>query len=396
MELVNISKICNIEIGKTPSRSEITYWGTGVNWVSIRDMKEKYIFDTKEEITLKAIKETGIKLVPKNTVIMSFKLSVGKVAIVGKDMYTNEAIAAFHILDENKIYNKYLYYALQTLRLTDNTDRATMGLTLNKQKLKQISIPVPPLETQKKIVEVLDKAQGLIDARKEQIKLMDELIQSVFYEMFGDPVTNPKGWENQRLVSICTKIGSGATPRGGKLTYKTEGISLIRSMNVHNGAFKYDDLAYIDNAQAKKLSNVVVEKSDVLLNITGASVARSCLVPKKILPARVNQHVSIIRTNEEKANGRYINNLFINQNFQKVLMKIATSGGATREAITKEQLNELYIPIPNIKLQNEFDIFVQKTEVNKQLLSEALFDLESNYYSLMQKAFKGELFGGSK
>ncbi len=290
------------------------------------------------------------------------------------------------------------YYAARFLQskfqyLRDNCTGATIP-HISKTVLENLSIPLPPLETQKKIVEVLDKAQRLIDARKEQIRLMDELIQSVFYEMFGDPVTNPKGWENQRLDSICTKIGSGATPRGGKSSYKAEGISLIRSMNVHNGAFKYDELAFIDNTQAKKLNNVIVEQSDVLLNITGASVARSCIVPEKILPARVNQHVSIIRVNKEKANSRYINNLFISSSFQKMLMKIAISGGATREAITKEQLNELYIPIPNIRLQNDFDIFVQKTEANKNLLLEALIDLETNYYSLLQKSFRGELFGG--
>ena len=213
------------------------------------------------------------------------------------------------------------YYAARFLQskfqyLRDNCTGATIP-HISKTVLENLSIPLPPLETQKKIVEVLDKAQRLIDARKEQIRLMDELIQSVFYEMFGDPVTNPKGWENQRLDSICTKIGSGATPRGGKSSYKAEGISLIRSMNVHNGAFKYDELAFIDNTQAKKLNNVIVEQSDVLLNITGASVARSCIVPEKILPARVNQHVSIIRVNKEKANSRYINNLFINWNYNR-------------------------------------------------------------------------------
>lgn len=306
----------------------------------------------------------------------------------------NQRVCRIRIINEEVILKDYLLYLLPR-KLRDIEDKTSFVTVkhLSVKDINNIDLILPPLETQKKIVEVLDKAQCLIDARKEQIRMMDELIQSVFYEMFGDPVTNPKGWANQRLDSICTKIGSGATPRGGKSSYKAEGISLIRSMNVHNGAFKYDELAFIDNTQAKKLNNVIVEQSDVLLNITGASVARSCIVPEKILPARVNQHVSIIRVNKEKANSRYINKLFISSSFQKMLMKIATSGGATREAITKEQLNELYIPIPNIRLQNDFDIFVQKTEANKNLLLEALIDLETNYYSLLQKSFRGELYG---
>ena len=203
MKKINITDLCIIEIGRTPSRSNSDYWGEGENWISIRDIKSKYIYDTAEQITLKAINETGIKKVPINTVIMSFKLSIGKVAIAGKDMYTNEAIAAFHIIDEKKLYYKYLFYALQTINFSDSTDRAVMGMTLNKQKLSKLMIPVPKIETQKKIVEVLDKAQALIDARKEQIRLMDELIQAQFIEMFGDPITNSKSLPTIELGKAC-------------------------------------------------------------------------------------------------------------------------------------------------------------------------------------------------
>ena len=97
--------------------------------------------------------------------------------------------------------------------------------------------------------------------------------------MFGDPIDNPKGLPALPLKSLATKLGSGATPKGGNASYKTEGISLIRSMHVYNGYFDYEDLAYIDDEQAKKLDNVTVCEGDVLLNITGASVARSCVVP---------------------------------------------------------------------------------------------------------------------
>ena len=133
MNQVMITKLCNIEIGKTPSRSDSTYWGTGVNWVSIRDMKEKYIFETNEEITTKAISNTGIKIVPKNTVIMSFKLSVGKVAITGKDLYTNEAIAAFHILDDSKLFFKYLYSLMPIIFKNKSRCKLHRLLTTNNQ-----------------------------------------------------------------------------------------------------------------------------------------------------------------------------------------------------------------------------------------------------------------------
>lgn len=110
-------------------------------------------------------------------------------------------------------------------------------------------------------------------------------------------------WREVKLGDLCTKIGSGATPRGGSESYKEFGVSLIRSQNVLDLKFSEDGLAFIDEIQANDLKNVIVEKNDVLMNITGDSVARVCKVPTKILPARVNQHVAIIRSDENKLIG---------------------------------------------------------------------------------------------
>lgn len=148
-----------------------------------------------------------------------------------------------------------------------------------------------------------------------------------------------------KLKEISTKIGSGATPKGGKEAYKSKGISLIRSMNVYDSQFKEKDLAFIDNSQAKKLSNVVVEPLDILLNITGASVARCCLVPEKILPARVNQHVAIIRIDKNLADPRFIYMCMISQKYKSKLLSLA-QGGATREALTKITIEEFELELP--------------------------------------------------
>jgi len=182
-----------------------------------------------------------------------------------------------------------------------------------------------------------------------------------FVEMFGNPVINDKAWAQKSLGEITSKIGSGATPKGGKEAYIEDGITLIRSTNVHNGWFEYKDLAHISNEQAGKLDNVVVEKSDVLLNITGASVARSCLVPVEILPARVNQHVCIIRC-KDCIIPEFLNRVLIDDNYQKLLWGIAGSG-ATREAITKQQVENLQILIPPLELQIQYVDIV--SQVNK-------------------------------
>src|SRR5690554_4829153 len=115
MKCVKLNQLCEINIGKTPSRSNSKYWGKGHKWLSIADMKRKYISETKEEITDLAVSEANMKIVPKNTVLMSFKLSIGKIGITTEEMYTNEAIASFPIIEKEKIIPEYLYYVLKTL-----------------------------------------------------------------------------------------------------------------------------------------------------------------------------------------------------------------------------------------------------------------------------------------
>jgi type I restriction enzyme S subunit len=154
------------------------------------------------------------------------------------------------------------------------------------------------------------------------------------------------GWVKKRLSDVTTKIGSGATPRGGNESYKAEGVSLIRSLNVYDDGFREAKLARIDQEQANALLNVIVEPQDVLLNITGASVARCCRAPAELLPARVNQHVSIIRPDREVLDSDFLHYLLISQEYKKRLLSTGEEGGSTRQAITKAQLQDFVIEFP--------------------------------------------------
>lgn len=171
-----------------------------------------------------------------------------------------------------------------------------------------------------------------------------------------------------KLRDICTKIGSGATPRGGKESYCEEGVSLIRSQNVLDYVFYADGLAHINGSQAEKLNNVIVEDMDVLLNITGDSVARVCMADKKYLPARVNQHVCIIRANPQKVVPSYL--LYYLQMNKNYLLQMA-SGGATRNALTKEMINNLELELPTVEKQKQIvsllDDIQEKIKVNTEI-----------------------------
>jgi type I restriction enzyme S subunit len=258
-------------------------------------------------------------------------------------------------------------------------------------KLRELEIPLPPLETQKRIAEILDAADALRRKDQELLKKYDELAQAIFIDMFGDPVKNEKGWEVKKLKEITKKIGSGATPTGGKTSYKSDGISLIRSMNVYDFSFKLKDLAYIDETQAAKLNNVSVEPKDVLFNITGASVCRCSIVPNDLLPARVNQHVAIIRAKTECLNPIFLNHLLVSNSVKSKLLGVGAGGGAVMEAITKDQLDQFEIVVPPIELQNKFELLIQNVFSQKNNVIDIIDDSNSLFNPLIQKAFKGEL-----
>lgn len=202
----------------------------------------------------------------------------------------------------------------------------------------------------------------------------------------------PDGWSWHKLKGLTTKIGSGATPKGGDKAYKPRGISLIRSLNVHDCFFKEDRLAFIDNDQADALKNVIVESGDVLLNITGASIARCCIVPDEFLPARVNQHVTIIRPSE-KVDSKFLNYFIVNPKFKAQLLWQGT-GGATRQALTKSMVEELDIPLPNLSEQNriveKLDALLSRIDTAIEHLQESVTLADALYASELNEIFPSD------
>ena len=160
-------------------------------------------------------------------------------------------------------------------------------------------------------------------------------------------------WEYMKLGDICTKIGSGATPKGGSTVYVENGTSFIRSQNIYNLSFKYDGLVYINDEASEKLKGVTIEAKDILLNITGDSVARTCIVPEGVLPARVNQHVAIIRPKKGIINPIFLNYYLASPFMQSYMLGLAVGKGASRNAITKMMIEDFEVPCPRIDLQEK-------------------------------------------
>ena len=181
MAKYKLEEIFDLQMGKTPSRNTPEYWNTCDNkWISIGDLTHtgKYITETKEYLSDAAVEESGIKIIPANTVVMSFKLSIGKTAITAEDMYSNEAIMAFHDKHVVELMPEYIYYMFKYKNWDEGTNKAVMGKTLNKATLSKVEIEVCSIEKQKEIVELLDKVSRILEARNEELDKLDNLIKA--------------------------------------------------------------------------------------------------------------------------------------------------------------------------------------------------------------------------
>ena len=190
-----------------------------------------------------------------------------------------------------------------------------------------------------------------------------------------------------KLKNACSKIGSGSTPKGGASVYIDEGTSLIRSQNVYNLSFSYKGLAYINEEAAQKLRGVTIKKNDILINITGDSVARTCIVPDDVIPARVNQHVAIIRPNNKILNPFYLSYYLASPFMQATMLNHAVGKGASRNAMTKEMIGNYLVPQPCIFIQEKivgilknYDNLIENNHKRIKLLEQMAENLYKEWF----------------
>ena len=386
---MKLKELGTILTGNTPKKSdELNYNSNDICFVKPSDIAEKSItLINSTEYYISNHAYNNARLAPKNSILVTCIGIIGKIAILEKECAFNQQINAI-IPNEKKIIPHYLAYALKSKKkyMQDKANAPVVPI-INKTDFSELNIKVPSLEEQKNIVDILIKIDKIINWRFQQLNKLNQLVGSLFIEMFGDPIKNPMNWKKEPLKKLCTKIGSGATPKGGQSVYINEGISFIRSMNVYNGYFKYDELAHINEEIAKQLNNVSLEKNDILLNITGASVARSCIIPSELLPARVNQHVAIIRVISELIDPIFLNQLILTDSFQKYLLNISSSNGATRQAITKQQIENFMVILPPMVLMENLALKIKQIDKSKLAIQQSLEKLETLKKSLMQEYF---------
>lgn len=291
----------------------------------------------------------------------------GKFFLNDSGLTINTAISS--ILNQNYL-NQYLFLNQEMVYLCG---QGVAQKNLEIETFNSLKIPLPPLDIQEKIVAEIEVLEVKEQKAKEEVEKL-KIEASNLFIFSGEIVT---------LQNITSKIGSGATPRGGKAAYLDSGITLIRSMNVYDNEFYPKGLAFINNEQARKLNNVTVEENDILFNITGASVCRCCIVENNYLPARVNQHVSIIRTND-KAIPKFVQQLLISSKFKTELLELADNS-STREAITKQQLEDFKIPLPPLSEQQKIVSEIEKIEEKISVLETEINSIPQQKEAVLKK-----------
>ena len=389
MRTVPLQQICDIQIGKTPSRSVPEYWGGELPWVTISDFAAgRIVTTTQERITQIGAAKSGSKRIPRGTLLLSFKLSLGKRALSGCDLFTNEAIAALHVLDHDVADRDYLYWALGSIDYDRLVDRAAKGKTLNKAKLKILQISLPPLAEQKRIAGILDATDALRAKRREALAQLDSLLQSTFLDMFGDPVTNPMGWTKVRsgeLFLLPPKIGT-ITPAAGR------GYLVVRVGEVGESRIAFERCGRVEISE-KDFAKFRLERGDtVIARAIGSKnhLGKASFFADFDEATVIDSHVMRLRPDPIKCDGLWFYSL-ISSDRGKFLLQQTGGATAVQFNINAKQASSVQVALPPLDLQHRFAAIVHSVEQQKTGQRAHLAELDTLFASLQSRAFRGDL-----
>ncbi len=375
----NLEDIFDLQMGKTPSRNNPDYWGTEDNkWISIADLTKcgKYIEETKEYLSDSAVEESGISLIPANTVVMSFKLSIGKTAITPEPMYSNEAIMSFRDKHVVELIPDYVYYMFSGKDWDAGTNKAVMGKTLNKATLSKIKVKIHDIDEQREIVAVLDTLSKIIDDRNAQIVSLDTLIKARFVELFGDLKTNTKNWPTvgfNDCAAIDTNMihdfdGYENYPHIGidsieKDTGRLVGYRTIAEDGVISGKYLFSPKHIIYSKIRPNLNKVALPDFDGLCSADAYPIL----------------------VKEEVCTREFLGYTLRSSYFLDYIL--AFSNRTNLPKVNKNQVEGFTLPLPEIGVQRQFSDFVKQVDKSKVAVQKSLDEMQVLFDSLMQEYF---------
>ena len=376
-----LDEIFDLQMGKTPSRNNPDYWNSVDNkWISIADLSKcgKYIENTKEYLSDLAVEESGISCIPENTVVMSFKLSIGKTAITPEPMFSNEAIMSFRDKKIIEILPDYIYYMFSGKDWDEGTNKAVMGKTLNKATLSKIKVNIPNVEEQKSAVEVLDKVSKLITDRKIELEKLDELIKARFVELFGDININDKNWECQPLGELCT-IVRGGSPRpidqflGGDVPWIKIGDATDGDNIYLNSTKEHIIQEGVKKSRLVKSGSLIFANCGVSLGFARIITFDGCIHDGWLAMEDIDER---------------LDKVFLLQALNQMTQHFREIAPAGTQPNLNTAIMKSYMQIiPPMEMQKEFIGFVNQVDKSKVVVQKALDEAQLLFDSLMQKYF---------
>ena len=385
--MVAIGEIFKVSSGGTPSRKKEEYFSGGnIRWVKTGDLKGKFANEPSERITQTALENSSAKLFPQKTVLLAmYGATIGACSILSFEAATNQACAA--ILPSDKCDETYLYYYLTSIR----SSLVRMGVggaqpNISAGLIKNLQFPLPPLAEQQKIAAILDAADQLRQKDQQLIDHYTQLSQSLFLQMFGDPVTNSNKYEVVTLGDATSKITDGVH---AKPDYTESGIPFISVKDVTTGVLLFDKCKFIsEEAHAKYFKRCNPELGDIIYTKVGATYGRAAIVDVSF-EFSLYVSVALIKPIRTLINPVYLKEAMVNPAVKRQADKSIKGIGVPD--LHLNMIKKFRIPLPPMELQNQFAQHIEKIEQQKQQAQASLEKSQALFNSLLQRAFKGEL-----
>lgn len=391
---VAIKDLGEIITGNTPSKSIPDFWNSkDIYFIKpdiISDENINYIKKSKEYIS--NIAEKKARVVYGKAIFVTCIGSIGKIGVIESGKYAfNQQINA--IVPNENINIKYLAYNLLfNKKRLEAIANAPVVPIINKKQFGDFTINIERDKIkQEKITKVLDKISIIIDKRKQELIQLDNLIQSRFVEMFGDPVKNPLKWKIKKLKELSIQINSGNTPKGGAQVYVEKGITFFRSQNVWKDRLELEDIVYIDEQTHESMKRSSLKHGDILMTKTGrintenSSLGRAALYMGKDDEANVNGHVYFIRLKPE-VNNKFILRILVSKEYRDLIRNVCV-GGIDKRQLNKNHIEDFPIICPPKRMIDSYISFVEQVNKSKFEVQKSLEKTQLLFDSLMQEYF---------
>ena len=375
-----------LKTGKTPPSKVAKYFEEGYNWYTPSDIgKSKTLLFSERNVSEIAVQDKKATIYPEKSLLITCIGDIGRVGISNEICSSNQQITAIKPKPEINIDYLYYWFIKNKSLLNDTSNNAVVPI-LNNYSLKTIKFNYPPLETQKRIAAILDDAAALRDKTQQLLTEYDQLAQSIFLEMFGDPVLNPNGWNEVKMDDVCEKVTDGTHDTPERLS---EGIKFITGKHIRPYVIDYDNSDYVTYDVHREIyRRCNPELNDVLYTNIGVNLGTAALNTVNYEFSMKN--VALLKPKNEYLIGRYLEYFLNSKKMKEKILWVSSIGGA-QKFLSLTQLRRLKILIPPIELQNQFAEKIGLIEQQKDLAKQELKESEDLFNCLLQKAFKGEL-----